>query len=224
MYLLLQNLPTDLSLYLCLFSSGSCQCFLLQLWCRLWGGLLFNQPWWLLALSLWEWRQLYCKCPWRLAHTAHSSALQLLRCLYSLQEVYFIFPVGLVRLACLEEKCWAIGKTIAAIFFDTWMLHTKNFHSSCSLVLQTLAIFSVLMMASWRKCCSIGSCTYKNFFSCNYTQDLVNGYSCSCEVGWSGQRCEVNIDDCDPNQCQNEATCTVSCSYAIIPRISVLGM
>lgn len=108
--------------------------------------------------------------------------------------------------------------------FDTWMLHTKNFHSSCSLVLQTLAIFSVLMMASWRKCCSIGSCTYKNFFSCNYTQDLVNGYSCSCEVGWSGQRCEVNIDDCDPNQCQNEATCTVSCSYAIIPRISVLGM
>lgn len=33
-------------------------------------------------------------------------------------------------------------------------------------------------------------------------------FSCSCPVGFSGARCETNIDECSPNPCQNGGTCT----------------
>ena len=33
---------------------------------------------------------------------------------------------------------------------------------------------------------------------------------CTCEAGWSGGRCNVNIDDCATNPCQNGGTCYVS--------------
>jgi hypothetical protein len=35
-----------------------------------------------------------------------------------------------------------------------------------------------------------------------------NGYSCACDVGWSGANCDVNIDDCVGAPCQNGGTCT----------------
>ena len=41
-------------------------------------------------------------------------------------------------------------------------------------------------------------------------QDLINEYTCSCDEGWSGENCDVNINDCDPNPCQNDGNCTVS--------------
>lgn len=31
---------------------------------------------------------------------------------------------------------------------------------------------------------------------------------CECPSGWEGDACETNIDDCDPNPCQNGAFCT----------------
>jgi hypothetical protein len=34
------------------------------------------------------------------------------------------------------------------------------------------------------------------------------GYSCSCAVGFTGTNCEVNIDDCASNPCQNGGTCS----------------
>ncbi len=34
-------------------------------------------------------------------------------------------------------------------------------------------------------------------------QDGVNSYTCTCALGWAGTNCDVNIDDCDPNPCQN---------------------
>ena len=32
--------------------------------------------------------------------------------------------------------------------------------------------------------------------------------TCSCPAGFNGDKCENNIDDCDPNPCQNGGTCT----------------
>ncbi len=32
-------------------------------------------------------------------------------------------------------------------------------------------------------------------------------YLCLCQYGYEGYNCEINIDDCDGNQCQNGATC-----------------
>lgn len=32
-------------------------------------------------------------------------------------------------------------------------------------------------------------------------EDKVNGFICSCEAGFSGIRCEEDIDDCQPSPC-----------------------
>ena len=32
-------------------------------------------------------------------------------------------------------------------------------------------------------------------------------YSCHCPAGFTGDRCETNVDDCMNNKCENNATC-----------------
>ena len=44
----------------------------------------------------------------------------------------------------------------------------------------------------------------------NKFQDNVASYTCVCEAGLTGANCDQNINDCDPNSCQNGATCNVS--------------
>ncbi len=36
------------------------------------------------------------------------------------------------------------------------------------------------------------------------------GYTCSCPPGYEGTNCQTNINECLPNPCQNQGTCTVS--------------
>jgi hypothetical protein len=37
--------------------------------------------------------------------------------------------------------------------------------------------------------------------------DGINSYSCSCNPGFTGENCSINIDDCSLNLCQNNGTC-----------------
>ena len=39
-------------------------------------------------------------------------------------------------------------------------------------------------------------------------QDLFNDYSCSCQPGYFGRNCEMEIDECLPRPCDNGGTCT----------------
>ncbi|XP_063265940.1 protein crumbs homolog 2 isoform X1 [Prinia subflava] len=32
-------------------------------------------------------------------------------------------------------------------------------------------------------------------------EDLFNAFRCGCSAGWAGQRCEANVDDCQPSPC-----------------------
>ena len=38
--------------------------------------------------------------------------------------------------------------------------------------------------------------------------DGNNSYTCICDAGYTGDNCETNINECDPNPCQNGGTCT----------------
>lgn len=37
--------------------------------------------------------------------------------------------------------------------------------------------------------------------------DMVNGYRCTCPVGFTGEHCEINVDDCQGDPCLNGGTC-----------------
>ncbi|CAG2199744.1 Delta-like protein B,Fibropellin-1,Fibropellin-3,Neurogenic locus protein delta,Protein crumbs homolog 1,Sushi, nidogen and EGF-like domain-containing protein 1,Protein jagged-1,Protein eyes shut,Delta-like protein 1,Protein jagged-1a,Neurogenic locus notch homolog protein 2,Protein crumbs,Neurogenic locus notch homolog protein 4,Sushi, von Willebrand factor type A, EGF and pentraxin domain-containing protein 1,Protein crumbs homolog 2,Neurogenic locus Notch protein,Neurogenic locus notch homolog protein 1 len=50
--------------------------------------------------------------------------------------------------------------------------------------------------------CSSNPCV--NGGSCN---DEINGYKCTCAAGFTGTRCEIDIDECVSNPCENGATC-----------------
>ncbi|KAG1659003.1 Sushi, von Willebrand factor type A, EGF and pentraxin domain-containing protein 1 [Nymphon striatum] len=39
-------------------------------------------------------------------------------------------------------------------------------------------------------------------------KDGINSHSCVCPLGFAGNKCEINIDDCIKNNCKNDATCT----------------
>ena len=50
-------------------------------------------------------------------------------------------------------------------------------------------------------------------------QDQVNGFTCSCAVGWTGDTCGDNIDDCaelEVSECSDGSNCSVS-FFALLP-------
>ena len=38
-------------------------------------------------------------------------------------------------------------------------------------------------------------------------QDLVADFQCECDFGYEGRLCEINIDDCENDKCQNGGYC-----------------
>ena len=37
----------------------------------------------------------------------------------------------------------------------------------------------------------------------------MNGFQCNCSEGFTGNQCQDDIDDCQPNPCRNRGTCQV---------------
>lgn len=35
----------------------------------------------------------------------------------------------------------------------------------------------------------------------------MNGYTCTCEPGWTGRTCEAPVDSCQSDPCHNGGTC-----------------
>lgn len=40
--------------------------------------------------------------------------------------------------------------------------------------------------------------------------DLINTFKCHCALGFTGSRCQINIDDCESNPCRNGGRCVDS--------------
>lgn len=36
---------------------------------------------------------------------------------------------------------------------------------------------------------------------------MINGFKCSCPIGFTGSRCQTNIDDCMSQPCKNFGIC-----------------
>lgn len=40
-----------------------------------------------------------------------------------------------------------------------------------------------------------------------FQQDTVAGFMCSCERGYSGDQCQLDVDECEMNPCFHGSTC-----------------
>ena len=68
--------------------------------------------------------------------------------------------------------------------------------------------------------CDQGNCT-----------DKLGGYLCKCDVGFKGDNCDTNIDDCTAHACQNNASCqdevndySCSCEYGFTGQMCEIAM
>uniref|UniRef100_A0A672HUQ3 Neurocan core protein n=1 Tax=Salarias fasciatus TaxID=181472 RepID=A0A672HUQ3_SALFA len=66
----------------------------------------------------------------------------------------------------------------------------------------TMALFDAFCFRVENNPCQTNPCLHGG--SCLQEGD---GYSCYCPQGFSGESCEIDIDDCQSNPCQNGGTC-----------------
>lgn len=55
-------------------------------------------------------------------------------------------------------------------------------------------------------------------------QDLFNTYNCSCSKEWTGRRCDVFIDTCDPSPCVHGNCSLTSLSYECTCEVGYTGV
>ena len=62
-------------------------------------------------------------------------------------------------------------------------------------------------------------------------QDTIGGFTCTCGAGWSGDTCDVNLDDCVNVTCQHGGTCvdgianfTCSCQPGFVGQYANIGV
>ena len=53
-----------------------------------------------------------------------------------------------------------------------------------------------------------GVCTQTDPCLCQSPVQMTSIHSCDCQVGYTGTNCEEDINECDPDPCQNGATCS----------------
>ena len=51
--------------------------------------------------------------------------------------------------------------------------------------------------------------TRELWYSYFILQDGIDSFTCTCAVGYTGNICQTNVDDCVSSPCLNDATCVV---------------
>lgn len=52
-------------------------------------------------------------------------------------------------------------------------------------------------------CASDGESLCNDVGSCDEDSVSPGTFACVCDIGYTGNECETNINDCDPDPCQN---------------------
>lgn len=54
-----------------------------------------------------------------------------------------------------------------------------------------------------------------------HVQDMINSYSCTCQVGYTGLNCETEVNECAADPCVH-GNCTVSHSINYTKHVHVI--
>ena len=101
-----------------------------------------------------------------------------------------LLAFGCMKLA--GNKLQSLAAFMVQQPFNCMKVHFSLFYASFSLYLELLwGNFPCLM-----------------FLSALLFQDYFNDYYCSCQPGYFGRNCEMEIDECLPRPCENGGTCT----------------
>ena len=89
---------------------------------------------------------------------------------------------------CVQENCQLISTNVDLQFEDSQ--GTCKIYTTCvqSVLESGYSSFSIQKASP----CVNGQCT-----------DKINNYTCTCEPGWEGRNCDINIDECATNPCVN---------------------
>ena len=76
-------------------------------------------------------------------------------------------------------------------------------------------LLTYIIIHSFLSCSYLGTfwealCMYVSMYSTFLLQDSEGSYTCACDAGWTGQNCDVNINDCATDSCSNGAICMAS--------------